>query len=193
MASSYGPPHPGYGQPGYAPLDGGYPAPYAPYNGPATAYQPGAPPQGKIRRGKEAEPRRSLTLRRPSARTPRCEIAPRVEAAPSQSRPPSRFSLLVYSFFPATLVFGFFSLSSCISGYSPFPSFLSKAAAATPVSDLSSPLDLGNVLIFSSHPCADTRHSCRHSCPFPNVPSRKTDSVQRQRLSLAADQLPKPL
>ncbi|XP_013862544.1 protein transport protein Sec24C isoform X2 [Austrofundulus limnaeus] len=73
MASPYGQPQPGYGQPGYAPLDGGYPAPYAPYNGPASAYQPGAPPQG----------------------------------------------------------------------YSPFTSFPSKAVAANPASDLSSPLDLG--------------------------------------------------
>ncbi|XP_026170669.1 protein transport protein Sec24C isoform X1 [Mastacembelus armatus] len=46
MASPYGQPQPGYGQPGYAPLDGGYPAPYAPYNGPASSYQPGAQPQG---------------------------------------------------------------------------------------------------------------------------------------------------
>nr|XP_046232880.1 protein transport protein Sec24C isoform X2 [Scatophagus argus] len=75
MASPYGQPHPGYGQPGYAPLDGGYPSPYAPYNGPASTYQPGAPPQG------------------------------------------------------------------C----SPFTSFPSKAVAANPVSDLSSPLDLGPV------------------------------------------------
>ncbi|XP_017293728.1 protein transport protein Sec24C isoform X1 [Kryptolebias marmoratus] len=73
MASPYGQPQPGYGQPGYPPLDGGYPAPYAPYNGPASAYQPGVPPQG----------------------------------------------------------------------YSPFTSFPSKAVAANPVSDLSSPLDLG--------------------------------------------------
>lgn len=47
MTSQYGQPHPGYGQPSYTPVDGGYPAPYAPYNGPATVYQPGAPPQGK--------------------------------------------------------------------------------------------------------------------------------------------------
>ncbi|XP_063748485.1 protein transport protein Sec24C isoform X2 [Eleginops maclovinus] len=49
MASPYSQPQPGYGQPGYTPLDGGYPAPYAaypPYNGPPSAYQPGAPPQG---------------------------------------------------------------------------------------------------------------------------------------------------
>uniref|UniRef100_A0A1A8L8B7 SEC24 family, member C n=2 Tax=Nothobranchius TaxID=28779 RepID=A0A1A8L8B7_9TELE len=46
MASPYGQPQPGYGQPNYAPLDGGYPASYAPYNGPASAYQPGVPPQG---------------------------------------------------------------------------------------------------------------------------------------------------
>ncbi|XP_034715292.1 protein transport protein Sec24C isoform X3 [Etheostoma cragini] len=49
MASPYGQPQPGYGQPGYAPLDGGYPSPYAPYNGPSSAYQPGAPPQGPAR------------------------------------------------------------------------------------------------------------------------------------------------
>ncbi|XP_014034849.2 protein transport protein Sec24C isoform X1 [Salmo salar] len=73
MASPYGPPQPGYGQPSYAPLGGSYPGPYGPYNGPATAYQPGAPPQG----------------------------------------------------------------------YSPYASFPSKAVAANPVSDLSSPLDLG--------------------------------------------------
>lgn len=48
VASPYGQPHPGYGQPSYTPLDGGYPAPCAPYNGPASAYQPGAPPQGKL-------------------------------------------------------------------------------------------------------------------------------------------------
>uniref|UniRef100_A0A3B5LAP6 Uncharacterized protein n=1 Tax=Xiphophorus couchianus TaxID=32473 RepID=A0A3B5LAP6_9TELE len=72
MVSPYGQPQPGYAQPGYAPLDGGYPAPYAPYNGPASAYQPGVPPQ-----------------------------------------------------------------------YSPFTSFPSKAVAVNPVSDLSSPLDLG--------------------------------------------------
>ncbi|XP_045065797.1 protein transport protein Sec24C-like isoform X2 [Coregonus clupeaformis] len=72
MASPYGQPQPGYGQPSYAPLGGSYPGPYGP-NGPATAYQPGAPPQG----------------------------------------------------------------------YSPYASFPSKAVAANPVSDLSSPLDLG--------------------------------------------------
>ncbi|KAM6951724.1 protein transport protein Sec24C isoform 2-T2 [Aplochiton taeniatus] len=47
MASPYGQPQPGYGQPSYPPLGGGYPAPYAPYN--ASAYQPGAPPQGPVR------------------------------------------------------------------------------------------------------------------------------------------------
>ncbi|XP_041759381.2 protein transport protein Sec24C-like isoform X4 [Coregonus clupeaformis] len=49
IASPYGQPQPGYGQPNYAPLGGGYPGPYGPYNGPATAYQPGAPPQGSAR------------------------------------------------------------------------------------------------------------------------------------------------
>lgn len=48
VASQYGQSHPGYSQPSYAPLDGGYPSPYAPYNGPVSAYQPGAPPQGKV-------------------------------------------------------------------------------------------------------------------------------------------------
>uniref|UniRef100_A0A8C6UZ17 SEC24 homolog C, COPII coat complex component n=1 Tax=Neogobius melanostomus TaxID=47308 RepID=A0A8C6UZ17_9GOBI len=49
MASPYGQPPPGYAQPGYSPLDGGYQAPYPSYNGPASAYQPGAPPQGPTR------------------------------------------------------------------------------------------------------------------------------------------------
>ncbi|XP_061763464.1 protein transport protein Sec24C isoform X1 [Nerophis ophidion] len=71
MASPYGQPQPGYGQPTFAPLDGGYPAPY---NGPTSVYQPGAPPQG----------------------------------------------------------------------YSSFTTYPSKAAAAHPVSELSSPLDLGH-------------------------------------------------
>ncbi|XP_054623135.1 protein transport protein Sec24C isoform X4 [Dunckerocampus dactyliophorus] len=46
MASPYGQPQSSYGQPTFTHLDGGYPAPYAPYNGPMSAYQPGAPPQG---------------------------------------------------------------------------------------------------------------------------------------------------
>uniref|UniRef100_A0A3Q2ZBC0 SEC24 homolog C, COPII coat complex component n=2 Tax=Hippocampus comes TaxID=109280 RepID=A0A3Q2ZBC0_HIPCM len=46
MASPYGQPQPGYGQPAFAPLDTGYPPPYAPYNGPVSAYQTGEPPQG---------------------------------------------------------------------------------------------------------------------------------------------------
>ncbi|XP_054623133.1 protein transport protein Sec24C isoform X2 [Dunckerocampus dactyliophorus] len=74
MASPYGQPQSSYGQPTFTHLDGGYPAPYAPYNGPMSAYQPGAPPQG----------------------------------------------------------------------YSSFTTFPSKATAANPVSELSSPLDLGH-------------------------------------------------
>ncbi|XP_057682011.1 protein transport protein Sec24C isoform X2 [Corythoichthys intestinalis] len=74
MASPYGQPQPGYGQPTFAPLDSGYPPPYAPYNGPVSTYQPGVPPQG----------------------------------------------------------------------YSSFTTFPSKAAPANPVSELSSPLDLGH-------------------------------------------------
>uniref|UniRef100_A0A8C7RFD0 Protein transport protein Sec24C n=1 Tax=Oncorhynchus mykiss TaxID=8022 RepID=A0A8C7RFD0_ONCMY len=57
MASPYGPPQPGYGQPSYAPLGGGYPGPYGPYNGPAAAYQPGAPPQGPARGPLTSAPR----------------------------------------------------------------------------------------------------------------------------------------
>ncbi|XP_056285584.1 protein transport protein Sec24C isoform X4 [Pseudoliparis swirei] len=49
MASPYGQPQPGYGQPGFAPVDGAYSAPYPPYNGPASAFQPGAQPQGPAR------------------------------------------------------------------------------------------------------------------------------------------------
>ncbi|XP_077358734.1 protein transport protein Sec24C isoform X2 [Festucalex cinctus] len=74
MASPYGQPQPGYGQPAFAPLDSGYLPPYAPYNGPVSAYQPGVPPQG----------------------------------------------------------------------YSSFTTFPSKAVPANPVSELSSPLDLGH-------------------------------------------------
>ncbi|XP_035262282.1 protein transport protein Sec24C isoform X1 [Anguilla anguilla] len=51
MASPYGQPPPGYQgypQPGYGGqhVAGGYPTQYAPYNGPASAYQQGAPPSG---------------------------------------------------------------------------------------------------------------------------------------------------
>jgi len=51
MASPYGQPQPGYQgypQPGYGGghVPSGYPAQYAPYNGPGSAYQQG-PPQGK--------------------------------------------------------------------------------------------------------------------------------------------------
>ncbi|XP_037133609.1 protein transport protein Sec24C isoform X2 [Syngnathus acus] len=75
MASPYVQPQPGYGQqPAFAPLDGGCPPPYAPYNGPMSAYQPGVPPQG----------------------------------------------------------------------YSSFTTFPSKAVPANPISELSSPLDLGH-------------------------------------------------
>lgn len=50
MASPYGQPQPGYqgySQSGYGgqQMPGGYAAPYAPYNGPASNYQTG-PPQG---------------------------------------------------------------------------------------------------------------------------------------------------
>ncbi|XP_061666594.1 protein transport protein Sec24C isoform X2 [Syngnathoides biaculeatus] len=74
MASPYGQPQPGYGQPTFAPLDSGYPPPYTPYNGPVSAYQPGVPSQG----------------------------------------------------------------------YSSFTSFPSKSVPANPISELSSPLDLGH-------------------------------------------------
>ncbi|XP_034049164.1 protein transport protein Sec24C isoform X2 [Thalassophryne amazonica] len=73
LAPPYGQPQPAYSQSSYAPIDGGYHAPYAPYNGPASGYHPGPLPQG----------------------------------------------------------------------YSPLTSFPSKALSANPVSDLSSPLDLG--------------------------------------------------
>ncbi|KAG5855226.1 hypothetical protein ANANG_G00046840 [Anguilla anguilla] len=53
MASPYGQPPPGYQgypQPGYGGqhVAGGYPTQYAPYNGPASAYQQGAPPSGSV-------------------------------------------------------------------------------------------------------------------------------------------------
>lgn len=47
MASPYGQPQSGYPQSGYGgqQMPGGFVAPYAPYNGPASNYQTG-PPQG---------------------------------------------------------------------------------------------------------------------------------------------------
>lgn len=53
MASPYGQPQPGYqgySQSGYGgqQMPGGYAAPYAPYNGPASNYQTG-PPQGNCK------------------------------------------------------------------------------------------------------------------------------------------------
>lgn len=68
---------------------------------------------------------------------------------------------------------------SCISGYSPFTSFPTKTVAANPVSDLSSPLDLGNCFLTFSHSfhTADALHSSNPLCtggrftrdPFPNL------------------------
>uniref|UniRef100_A0A665WT79 SEC24 homolog C, COPII coat complex component n=1 Tax=Echeneis naucrates TaxID=173247 RepID=A0A665WT79_ECHNA len=85
MASPYGQPQPGYSQPGYAPLDGGYPAPYAPYNGPASAYQPGIQPQvpphssqPPISTAYSAAPQPSYT-----------QAPPPVSSAPTQPPPPS--------------------------------------------------------------------------------------------------------
>lgn len=203
MASPYGPPQPGYGQPSYAPLGGSYPGPYGPYNGPATAYQPGAPPQGKslsfLNPNSPLLSRKGLCLcfspsshelayilqgqtclcpsfSEPIAKsTPclshHCFLAARVcldvvdcsvtasttigiLVAPTDvcvwtcvnkhimrvCVPP--FPLAFCISIPAS-VHGV-SLLSCLSGYSPYASFPSKAVAANPVSDLSSPLDLGN-------------------------------------------------
>lgn len=41
------------------------------------------------------------------------------------------------------------SASSCLSGYSTYASFPSKAVPANPVSDLPSPLDLGNCFLLA--------------------------------------------
>ncbi|KAJ7987783.1 hypothetical protein DPEC_G00330090 [Dallia pectoralis] len=103
MASPYGQPQPGYGQPNYAPLGGGYPVPYNPYNGPSTAYQPGVPTQG----------------------------------------------------------------------YFPYASFPSKAVADFPVSDLSSPLDLGitdRCLTALPPPCQDRPEVPLHQPPPVSTP-----------------------
>lgn len=123
MASQYGQPHSGYGQPGYAPLDGGYPASYAPYNGPASAYQPGAPQQGT---GSSLTPCVALL---PASRSLHLIL---------------NFCRLHIFMFSFHLLRWHLLLFSCISGFSPFSSFPSKAVAANPVCDLSSPLDLGN-------------------------------------------------
>uniref|UniRef100_A0A8C7WRW9 SEC24 homolog C, COPII coat complex component n=1 Tax=Oryzias sinensis TaxID=183150 RepID=A0A8C7WRW9_9TELE len=78
MAPPYGQPQPSYGQPGYgqptyAPLDSGYPAPYAPHNGPASAYHPGIPPQ--------APP--------PSSQPPTSHYSAQPQPSYSQSHPPA--------------------------------------------------------------------------------------------------------
>lgn len=98
-------------------------------------------------------------------------------------------------------VFVFFPLFSCISGYSPFTSFPSKAVAANPVSDLSSPLDLGNCLLSFScsfhtphalqslNPLCTYRHySCCHVLLSAYNRRRSFASINRQ-LSISANQL----
>uniref|UniRef100_A0A3Q3GPL1 SEC24 homolog C, COPII coat complex component n=1 Tax=Labrus bergylta TaxID=56723 RepID=A0A3Q3GPL1_9LABR len=85
MASPYGQPQPGYGQPGYAPLDGGYPAPYAPYNGPTSAYQPGAPPQAPPN---SSQPPVS-TAYTAAPPTSYAQGPPPASSAPTQPPPPS--------------------------------------------------------------------------------------------------------
>uniref|UniRef100_A0A6Q2XG72 SEC24 homolog C, COPII coat complex component n=1 Tax=Esox lucius TaxID=8010 RepID=A0A6Q2XG72_ESOLU len=108
MASPYGQPQPGYGQPSYATLGGGYPDPYGPYNGPSTAYQPGAPPQGTHVSALTniAPTKRNLVLALSAAPRPSSQplisntylaaappsytqAPPPVSAAPSQPPPPS--------------------------------------------------------------------------------------------------------
>lgn len=132
MTSQYGQPHSGYGQPSYSPLDGGYPTPYAPYNGPASAYQPGAPQQGT------GSSLMSWIVTLPASR---CVIV-HIHILKFCCDISSKFS---FHFLPFSLLLASFLLL-CISGYSPFSSFPSKAA--NPGSDLPSPLDLGNCLLF---------------------------------------------
>lgn len=153
MASPYGQPQPGYSQPGYTPLDGGYPAQYPPYNGPASAYQPGVPPQGK-----QQLPDNFFTndvLGNHKVDTLGCSTCLSIWEHVRKT-----LSLLIlisaalsslHLTSPITLYFCVcpFPSFSCISGYSPFTSFPSKAVAANPASDLSSPLDLGNWLCSS--------------------------------------------
>uniref|UniRef100_A0A3P8XD86 SEC24 homolog C, COPII coat complex component n=1 Tax=Esox lucius TaxID=8010 RepID=A0A3P8XD86_ESOLU len=85
MASPYGQPQPGYGQPSYATLGGGYPDPYGPYNGPSTAYQPGAPPQAPRPSSQPLISNTYLAAAPPSY----TQAPPPVSAAPSQPPPPS--------------------------------------------------------------------------------------------------------
>lgn len=70
-----------------------------------------------------------------------------------------------FTHFPTSLCICCLSFFSCISGYSPFTSFPSKAVAANPVSDLSSPLDLGNCLLSFSH-SFHTPHAQQSSNPL---------------------------
>ncbi|XP_061562318.1 protein transport protein Sec24C [Phycodurus eques] len=134
MASPYGQPPPGYGQPTFAPLDSGYPPPYAPYNDPASAYQPGVPPQG----------------------------------------------------------------------YSSFTSFPSKSAPANPISELSSPLDLGHGRAPPtsgpppvSAPQAYSQYGVHHQSDMQNGPPPMTQASPRpvasQSFNQGAVNLPGPL
>lgn len=98
---------------------------------------------------------RDITLECPTCLLP-CEWSCMCE----KSTAPVHTNLIISCPLLPSLCFMHFSSSSCIcllplfssiSGYSPFTSFPSKALAANPVSDLPSPLDLGNQLISVSH------------------------------------------
>lgn len=98
---------------------------------------------------------RDITLECPTCLLP-CEWSCMCE----KSTAPVHTNLILNCPLLPSFCFMHFSSSSCIcllplfssiSGYSPFTSFPSKALAANPVSDLPSPLDLGNQLISVSH------------------------------------------
>uniref|UniRef100_A0AAQ4QYQ8 SEC24 homolog C, COPII coat complex component n=1 Tax=Gasterosteus aculeatus aculeatus TaxID=481459 RepID=A0AAQ4QYQ8_GASAC len=84
MPSPYGQTQPGYGQPGYAPLDGGYAAPYGPYNGPIIPLSDGlssAPPHGS-----QPPVNTAYSGAPPHAYT---QAPPPASSAPTQPPPPS--------------------------------------------------------------------------------------------------------
>ncbi len=113
---------------------------------------------------------RAITLECPSTCFPPCDCSCMCEnsAVPVHTNLNLDCPLIPsrgFTHFPTSLCICLLSLSSCISGYSPFTSFPSKAVAANPVSDLSSPLDLGNCLLSCS--CSfHTPHALQSSNPL---------------------------
>lgn len=105
-----------------------------------------------MRRRVSCDAHRDVTLECPSTCFPPSDCSYMCEKSTVHTNLDSPLiSSRCFMHFPTSLCISLLSLFSCISGYSPFTSFPSKAVAANPVSDLSSPLDLGNCLLSFSH------------------------------------------